>query len=114
MEGGDLSEVGIGLVERRLRVPDLERAANPDHQGLGADPRAAAHHRRKHHGAVVAEADILDKAEDPPQPLRARPGRLDFLGDPPALAVLVEHAGIAGIIGKEAWIAFVAADQERP
>ena len=41
-------------------------------------------------------------------------GRLALLGDPAALAVGVERRGIARIIGDEAGIAFVAADEQRP
>jgi len=83
---GELVQVGIAMVERYPRVPDLERSSGPDQQGELSNVRAASHQLGKHDPAGV-DVGRFDEAEGAPRPHEMKLRRGRQLGNPPSLDI---------------------------
>ena len=114
--GGDLLEVAVALVESDARIPDLDDAADSDEQGEILDPALAAHHRGQDDPAAGVVGDVLGHAEHAAGAgimVVERAAAL-LLGEPAALDVGAQVAGIIAAVGGQAGRDLVGADDDRP
>ena len=111
MKSGELVQVGVAVLERDPGVPDLERAPGPDQQGELSNVRAAPHQLGKDDTAGF-DIGRFDKAEGAPRPNEMKLRRDRLLGNPPPFDIGVNIRNEAQIIGDEAGIAFMAADEK--
>ena len=116
MEGGEIAQRRILAGEGGLGVPDLEAAAGAHEQGLRRDAAPPPRHWRKHQSPASVEFRLLTEPEEPAGTGMMR-GRRDarlLVGNPAALGVGMEQAGMKPVESGNAGVGLVRREQHRP
>src|ERR1044072_808274 len=85
LEGGEVAELLVLILDGEVGVPDFETVAGPDEKGEAGDLSQVAHRRRDGHLAARA-GQLLDDTEGPAHPPVVAAGVLapGFVGKPAA------------------------------